>query len=284
MGRALDPGASSRPTCRPVSATIPAPATVQTRWPFTSIRSMRRVCRRARVVPIVESSAPTPSAATEVVAAASRQRERSPPAGLQARSRRDAASRRLPRRRCGWRLTRLRRRQRREGRAATADRRRPGPRPRTAPRAVALRAVARARHQPSETRSPAAQCVALAQLTKARSPLFHQLRHDTPRMPRLAFSDIVSELSRVLVALGFAADRARASATLFAETHRDGVATHGLNRFPRFVRQIKAGRVNARRLACPGGPLRTLGAVGRAARPGEPERDGSDGSGDRARA
>ena len=86
--------------------------------------------------------------------------------------------------------------------------------------------------------------MALAQLTKARSPLFHQLRHDTPRMPRLAFSDIVSELSRVLVALGFAADRARASATLFAETHRDGVATHGLNRFPRFVRQIKAGRVN----------------------------------------
>jgi 3-dehydro-L-gulonate 2-dehydrogenase len=62
-------------------------------------------------------------------------------------------------------------------------------------------------------------------------------------MPRLAFSEIVAELSRVLVALGFADDRARASATLFAETHRDGVATHGLNRFPRLVRQIKAGRV-----------------------------------------
>ena len=62
-------------------------------------------------------------------------------------------------------------------------------------------------------------------------------------MPRLAFAEIVSELSRVLVALGFADARAHASATLFAETHRDGVATHGLNRFPRFVRQIKAGRV-----------------------------------------
>jgi 3-dehydro-L-gulonate 2-dehydrogenase len=62
-------------------------------------------------------------------------------------------------------------------------------------------------------------------------------------MPRLAFAEIVCELSRVLVALGFSDDRARASATLFAETHRDGVATHGLNRFPRFVRQIKAGRV-----------------------------------------
>ena len=30
---------------------------------------------------------------------------------------------------------------------------------------------------------------------------------------------------------------------MFAETHRDGVASHGLNRFPRFVRQIKAGVV-----------------------------------------
>jgi 3-dehydro-L-gulonate 2-dehydrogenase len=63
-------------------------------------------------------------------------------------------------------------------------------------------------------------------------------------MPRLPFTEIVLELSRVLHTLGFAADRARACATLFAETHRDGVATHGLNRFPRFVRQIKAGRVN----------------------------------------
>jgi 3-dehydro-L-gulonate 2-dehydrogenase len=62
-------------------------------------------------------------------------------------------------------------------------------------------------------------------------------------MPRLPFTEIVSELSRVLAALGFAEDRARACATLVAETHRDGVATHGLNRFPRLVRQIKAGRV-----------------------------------------
>ena len=42
---------------------------------------------------------------------------------------------------------------------------------------------------------------------------------------------------------GFRAAARGASATLFAETHRDGVASHGLNRFPRFVRQIKAGVV-----------------------------------------
>jgi 3-dehydro-L-gulonate 2-dehydrogenase len=60
---------------------------------------------------------------------------------------------------------------------------------------------------------------------------------------RISFEDVVAELTRVLEGLGFSGPRARASATLFAETHRDGVASHGLNRFPRFVRQIKAGVV-----------------------------------------
>ena len=62
-------------------------------------------------------------------------------------------------------------------------------------------------------------------------------------MIRVPFDDVVTELTRVLEALGFSHERARHSATLFAETHRDGVASHGLNRFPRFVRQIKAGVV-----------------------------------------
>lgn len=60
---------------------------------------------------------------------------------------------------------------------------------------------------------------------------------------RVPFADLVAELARVLVSLGFAPDRARQSATLFAETHQDGVSSHGLNRFPRFVRQIRAGFV-----------------------------------------
>ena len=51
----------------------------------------------------------------------------------------------------------------------------------------------------------------------------------------------MSELMRVLLALGFSAARARQSAVLFAETQVDGVASHGLNRFPRFVRQVRAG-------------------------------------------
>jgi 3-dehydro-L-gulonate 2-dehydrogenase len=60
---------------------------------------------------------------------------------------------------------------------------------------------------------------------------------------RVPFAGVVEELTRVLVSLGFAPDRARQSATLFAETHCDGVFSHGLNRFSRFVRQIKAGIV-----------------------------------------
>jgi len=63
-------------------------------------------------------------------------------------------------------------------------------------------------------------------------------------MQRLPFDVIVSELVRVLTSLGFSEARAHQSATLFAETHLDGVASHGLNRFPRFVRQVRAGVVH----------------------------------------
>ena len=63
----------------------------------------------------------------------------------------------------------------------------------------------------------------------------------TMPMVRLSFDDVVRELSRVLQSVAFTPDKARRSATLFAETHQDGVTSHGLNRFPRFVRQIKAG-------------------------------------------
>jgi 3-dehydro-L-gulonate 2-dehydrogenase len=67
--------------------------------------------------------------------------------------------------------------------------------------------------------------------------------HTIP-MLRLPFDHIVAELTRVLIALEFAPERARQSAVLFTETQLDGVASHGLNRFPRFVRQVQAGVVD----------------------------------------
>ena len=39
-------------------------------------------------------------------------------------------------------------------------------------------------------------------------------------------------------------DRASLCARLFAETTRDGVYTHGLNRFPRFVETIRNGTID----------------------------------------
>lgn len=67
----------------------------------------------------------------------------------------------------------------------------------------------------------------------------------TPGEMRVSYAEMQSILSRVLETLGFAADRAQLCAGLFADASRDGVASHGLNRFPRFVRSIRNGLVNA---------------------------------------
>jgi 3-dehydro-L-gulonate 2-dehydrogenase len=63
-------------------------------------------------------------------------------------------------------------------------------------------------------------------------------------MIRLPFDSIHRRLEQIFVAIGFAPDRANLSARLFAEASLDGVPSHGLNRVPRFVRQVRAGIVN----------------------------------------
>ena len=63
-------------------------------------------------------------------------------------------------------------------------------------------------------------------------------------MNRIPFSDVQATLAGVLRKLGFADDRADTCARLFAETTRDGVYTHGINRFSRFVLMIRNGSVN----------------------------------------
>jgi len=64
-------------------------------------------------------------------------------------------------------------------------------------------------------------------------------------MNRISFEEVQQTLAAVLRKLGFAANRAETCARLFAETTRDGVYTHGINRFPRFVATIRNGRVDA---------------------------------------
>jgi 3-dehydro-L-gulonate 2-dehydrogenase len=63
-------------------------------------------------------------------------------------------------------------------------------------------------------------------------------------MKRIPFREVEQTLSAVLRKLEFSPGRAETCARLFAETTRDGVYTHGINRFPRFVVTIRNGRVD----------------------------------------
>jgi 3-dehydro-L-gulonate 2-dehydrogenase len=65
-------------------------------------------------------------------------------------------------------------------------------------------------------------------------------------MIRISFDELYGQLSRVLSAIGFEEDRARLCARLFAQTSLDGVYSHGLNRFPRFMSYIAKGYVDIR--------------------------------------
>src|SRR5271167_4477859 len=60
---------------------------------------------------------------------------------------------------------------------------------------------------------------------------------------RVPFADLESALHRAMLHLGLTGARAALCARLFAETTRDGVYTHGLNRFPRFVETVRNGSV-----------------------------------------
>jgi 3-dehydro-L-gulonate 2-dehydrogenase len=59
----------------------------------------------------------------------------------------------------------------------------------------------------------------------------------------IPFEQLRSEFNRVLLSLGLGEERANRCATIFAENSRDGVYTHGLNRFPTFVQYVKDGLV-----------------------------------------
>ncbi len=63
-------------------------------------------------------------------------------------------------------------------------------------------------------------------------------------MLRMPFAEVILEVERVLLKVGFAPERAELSARLMAEANLDGVPSHGLNRLPRFVRQAQTGVVD----------------------------------------
>lgn len=60
---------------------------------------------------------------------------------------------------------------------------------------------------------------------------------------RVSRGEMEAELNRVLLALGMDDAGAALCSRLFTETDLDGVYSHGINRFPRFVEQIRQGVV-----------------------------------------
>ena len=63
-------------------------------------------------------------------------------------------------------------------------------------------------------------------------------------MSRVPYQELYSVLHRVLIKMGFEPERADLCARLFADTSRDGVYSHGLNRFPRFIGMIRSGLID----------------------------------------
>jgi 3-dehydro-L-gulonate 2-dehydrogenase len=63
-------------------------------------------------------------------------------------------------------------------------------------------------------------------------------------MLRISFDELASTLAGILTRLSFTPERAALSARLFAETTRDGVYSHGVERFPRFLAMIRNGTVD----------------------------------------
>ena len=54
----------------------------------------------------------------------------------------------------------------------------------------------------------------------------------------IPLDDMEREFSRILVKYGFDKPRAEECARVFAENSLDGIVTHGVNRFPRFIRYV----------------------------------------------
>lgn len=60
---------------------------------------------------------------------------------------------------------------------------------------------------------------------------------------RIPFETMKKEFGRLLIAEGFTNEKAERCAAIFSESSLDGVYSHGVNRFPRFIRYIRKGYV-----------------------------------------
>lgn len=63
-------------------------------------------------------------------------------------------------------------------------------------------------------------------------------------MLRISYPELLETLHRILLKIGVAGVRAALCARLFAEASRDGVYSHGLNRFPLFIAMTHSGIID----------------------------------------
>ena len=63
-------------------------------------------------------------------------------------------------------------------------------------------------------------------------------------MLRIPYPELLDVFNRATLALGLTPARAQLSARLFAETTRDGVNSHGINRFPRYAAGFTNGSID----------------------------------------
>src|SRR5690606_13546758 len=61
---------------------------------------------------------------------------------------------------------------------------------------------------------------------------------------RIPYSQLLHTLQSILLSVGFSDTRAQLCAELFGKASLDGVASHGLNRFPHFMEMIKEGYID----------------------------------------
>jgi 3-dehydro-L-gulonate 2-dehydrogenase len=66
---------------------------------------------------------------------------------------------------------------------------------------------------------------------------------DNLQFTRVSSSDMKSEFYRILISIGFTEERAEKCAGIFTINTLEGVASHGVNRFPRFVGNVRDGYV-----------------------------------------
>src|SRR5690242_10045517 len=69
------------------------------------------------------------------------------------------------------------------------------------------------------------------------------MMNEAPRIVRIAPREMEQVFYDVLIRYGFSPEKAAACARIFMENSLEGVYTHGVNRFPRFIEYVRKGYV-----------------------------------------